>query len=92
MQNEWISVKDRLPDEDGQYLCVYPDEEHSWIFHYAILEYANNLQNADYGNFQGIERNGFYEWGWVEEEREEMHYEIKTVTHWTPLPELPKGE
>jgi len=32
--SEWISVKDRLPEEEGEFLCcsnIITDEEHIWI-------------------------------------------------------------
>ena len=64
---EWISVEDRLPEEDGYYLCcikssLFPDRVYT-----DILE-------CDKGSF------------------EEGHIYTDTVTHWMPLPELPKGE
>ena len=63
---EWISVDDRLPEEDGYYLCcikssLFPDR-----VYIDILE-------CDKGSF------------------EEGHIYTDTVTHWVPLPELPKG-
>jgi hypothetical protein len=92
MQNEWVSVKDRLPEKDGMYLCLYRNDDYPYNLYHCICDYANNLQSADYGAFQGIERNGFYDFGWVEEEREEMYYEVSNIEYWMPLPELPKGE
>ena len=63
---QWISVEDRLPEEDGYYLCcikssLFPDR-----VYIDILE-------CDKGSF------------------EEGHIYTDTVTHWVPLPELPKG-
>ena len=64
---QWISVTERLPEEDGYYLCcikssLFPDR-----IYIDILE-------CDKGSF------------------EEGHIYTDTVTHWTPMPELPKGE
>ena len=64
---QWISIEDRLPEEDGYYLCcikssLFPDRV-----------YIDTLE-CDKGNF------------------EEGHIYTDTVTHWMPLPELPKGE
>lgn len=64
---KWISVDNRLPEEDGYYLCciksaLFPDR-----VYIDILE-------CDKGSF------------------EEGHIYTDTVTHWMPLPELPKGE
>ena len=64
---KWISVEDRLPEEDGYYLCcikssLFPDR-----VYIDILE-------CDKGSF------------------EEGHIYTDTVTHWMPMPQLPKGE
>ena len=64
---KWISVDNRLPEEDGYYLCcikssLFPDR-----VYIDILECT---------------KSSF----------EEGHIYTDTVTHWTPLPEPPKGE
>ena len=80
--NEWISVKDRLPEKGGKYLCVRSD---SWGQHIDILEFAPNLHKLDKYDFAGKKRPGWCdydsEWGWTE---------FDDVTHWMPLPEMPK--
>ena len=77
---EWFSVKDRLPDENGNYLCCWG--EHKSI---VIFSFAKNLRKVDKYDFKGINRAGWYdcdsEWGYCER---------TNVTHWMPLPELPK--
>ena len=78
---KWISVKDRLPDTDGYYLCV-------WNETIDVFEFAKNLYKVDKYSFTNKKgKSGFYEcdreWGFIEHE---------DVTHWMPLPELPKGE
>lgn len=77
---KWISVKDRLPDTEGEYLCISGD----FIY---IFEFAKDLYKVDKYTFDNRKgKSGFYEfdgeWGYYEKER---------VTHWMPLPELPKG-
>ena len=78
---EWISVNDRLPDTDGYYLCV-------WYNFIEVFEFTKDLYKVDkyvFPDFKG--KSGFYscdrEWGYIYEDG---------VTHWMPLPELPKGE
>lgn len=61
---EWISVKDRLP-EDGQRVITCKNG----IFDIQIYEKR---------------RNGWFCKGWF--------WSMATVTHWMPLPQLPKGE
>ena len=87
MANEWISVKDRLPEEHDAYLCA----EYSKMFdQYFIrmLWFTKDLYKHDrfeFPNKKGI--GGFYEssgeWGSIL---------IENVTHWMPLPEPPKKE
>ena len=82
---EWISVKDRLPDTDGEYLCVcYFKLCKSQL--YKICYFAKDLYEVDEIYFKDEKgKSGFYaydgEWG---------YYECRDVTHWMPLPELPK--
>ena len=84
MPNEWISVKDKLPKTNGKYLCVCDNCGTSFII---IVNFATNLFKVDEYDFAGKRRRGWYgydgEWG---------YYESDDITHWMPLPELPKGE
>ena len=77
---EWISVKDRLPDKDGKYLCFSTNG--NFI---DVCGFAKSLHKVDKYDFKGIRRKGWYtysgEWG---------YYEISCITHWMPIPELPK--
>jgi hypothetical protein len=85
--SEWVSVNDRLPDKDGEYLCViYFKLCKSQL--YKICYFAKDLYEVDELYFKDERgKSGFYaydgEWG---------YYECSDVTHWMPLPELPKGE
>ena len=77
---EWISVDDRLPDETGRYLAVKkriaPDELGGNRTDIVILRFF-----VDDGF-----RMPTHIPDWINEKINEE------VTHWMPLPELPKGE
>ena len=81
---EWITVKDKLPDKDGVYLCC-------WSVSYSdkpcigIYSFAKKLRKVDKYDFQGINRAGWYDY-----DSEVGYWEKNGVTHWMPLPELPK--
>ena len=84
---EWISVKDRLPDKEGKYLCVDCSQMVGKPF-IRILSFSNDLHEIDEYDFCSDKgKSGFYgydgEWG---------YYSAENITHWMPLPELPKGE
>lgn len=87
MANEWISVKDRLPEKEGQYLCAsYYKTTNSW--HTNLYWFTKDLykfNDLDFSDKKGV--SGFWdsdsEWGCC-------HHE--NVTHWMPLPEPPKAE
>ena len=65
---EWISVKDRLPEAGGYVACIAKRNPFSRFMPMVAR----------------IEKNG-----WVNPITEQY---ISEVTHWMPLPELPKGE
>ena len=65
---EWISVKDRLPEAGGYVVCIAKRNPFSRFMPMVAR----------------IEKNG-----WVNPMTEQY---ISEVTHWMPLPELPKGE
>lgn len=76
--NRWISVKDRLPEKDENYIVTVCDEgcsagEGIW--------YSTVVVVAEY--YKGS-------WTWCDGGHE---YSLEgIVTHWMPMPELPKGE
>jgi hypothetical protein len=84
---EWISVKNRLPEKEGQYLCAsYYKTTDSW--HTNLYWFSKDLykfNDLDFSDKKGV--SGFWdsdsEWGCC-------HHE--NVTHWMPLPEPPKKE
>lgn len=65
---EWISVKDRLPETGGYVVCIAKRNPFSRFMPMVAR----------------IEKNG-----WVNPITEQY---ISEVTHWMPLPQLPKGE
>ena len=76
---EWISVKECFPKNDGKYLCF----DGRFI---RLLYFAKNLFSVDEFDFLGEQRSGFYdyssEWG---------YHEWSCITHWMPMP-LPPME
>lgn len=86
-EDKWISVNDRLPEKDGEYLCVWKGRRSGESF-IDRVGFAKNLYKVDEFDFKNEKgKSGFYgydsEWG---------YYSKKWITHWMPLPELPKGE
>ena len=78
---EWISVKDRMPEEDGSYIIYIKPK----CGGYPIKGcFAKN--GGDYG--EKIEGENV----WFDYDREYGFYYISYVTHWMPLPKPPKGE
>ena len=73
---EWISVKDRLPD----------NKEHDWVLAQVVEDngYMHIPKVMEYRQL----RNDWFEetYGWLSE-----HNGLFSVTHWMPLPERPKG-
>lgn len=79
MQNEWISVKDRLPEKNGQYLCVSGDA------YIRTAWFSKNLYKVDKYDFINRKgKSGFYNYG-------EYGYYETDVAYWMPIPKLPKG-
>lgn len=66
---EWVSVKDRLPEQDEQCLCCYRFRDEGMRF-IGVLTYFAADNEPHWQHEKGV--NGL------------------RVTHWIPLPELPK--
>lgn len=75
---EWISVKDRLPDVCDSYIVCgkmkYSHEKEWEIF-------------TDVAGSHGDYIDGFWDTFTDWNEGQEIH-----ITHWQPMPQLPKGE
>ena len=74
--SEWISVKDRLPDEQQHVFTYGPD---------------NGMSIYRWCRFYGRGRNGAQTW--VDghgDDSSSYGIENYDITHWMPLPELPK--
>ena len=74
---EWISVKDRLPD----------NKEHDWVLAQVVED--NGFMHIPKVMEYRQQRNDWFEetYGWLSE-----HNGLFSVTHWMPMPNPPKGE
>ena len=74
---EWISVKDRLPD----------NKEHDWVLA-QVVEDNGYMHIPRVMEYRQAKDDWFEEtYGWLSE-----HNGLFSVTHWMPLPNPPKGE
>jgi hypothetical protein len=76
---EWISVKDRLPDESGLYITFG-----------CTAVPVRWLHNFD----KNVGKFGAW-WNYEPDGKEHPRYrfiEAGNITHWMPLPQPPKGE
>ena len=81
---EWISVNDRLPQEDGSYLVTI--NSFNGRKYIDVRWFAKDGEIVDKYELAGQENVWYYydsEWGSIS---------IDSVTHWMPLPLPPKGE
>lgn len=76
-QRNWVSVKDRLPEEDGHYLvvAVIRGKTETWRCR-LVLPYSKFFKK-----FSAFKPVKFAE-----------RYEIQKVTHWLELPPMPKED
>lgn len=81
--SEWISVEDRVPDEPGKYLVVVTWAPHRYVdvAHFALKLLGLHLAHDDLDDHD--------RWGWWDSDSEGA-WERTHITHWMPLPELPK--
>jgi hypothetical protein len=75
---EWISVKDRLPSENGRYLVFTKDNYCSYM---RIVNYTTNYTGFE-EHLKGLSM-------WFEYDSEWGDFEVDNITHWMELPEEP---
>ena len=76
---EWISVKDRLPEESGNYIVCCDDSSCSYG---EGIWYSSDV----------VVVSEYYEGSWIWYVGDTEWSLENIVTHWMPLPEPPKGE
>ena len=81
---EWISVYDRLPQEDGAYLVTANDFGNSQRV--KIRWFAKDGETVDKYDLAGQK----YVWYFYDSEC--GYASTKSVTHWMPMPLPPKGK
>lgn len=82
--SEWISVKDRMPDEPGTYLVNIHGEDENDVCDFVTEAWYTPLPALLFNEEVGRTMlNEFYEF--ASRLREQ-------ITHWMPLPELPAEE
>lgn len=75
--NEWISVENQLPIEDGAYVCYCKNLSDNYI---AIYNYSHNLEAVDRFDFNGKKYGGWYKL------RDQFDYvEVYDVLYWMLL-------
>lgn len=80
--NEWISVKDRLPEDEQEVLVI----AHGWDGRLVYVGSHKRVE-AQKSWLTGItnESSEWSLWGW-------SYLKEPIVTHWMPIPQPPKGE
>lgn len=78
---EWISVDDRLPEKDGGYLVVINYFSHQSINVRSFAKAGETINEYDLAGEKNV---------WYRYDSEYGYVSTDSVTHWMPLPELPK--
>ena len=80
--NQWISVKDRLPEKDGNYLCYLEcGAVCEATFDSTIASEGEEFPFGEWVAVYNSDTLGFTDSYWEE---------YDAITHWTPLPEPPQ--
>lgn len=78
----WISVDERLPNANGEYLVYRNNSLLQGVI--EIASFSTNLRDLDDTDFGVFDKPGWYrynfEWGFIE---------VPQVKYWMPLPEAP---
>lgn len=78
---EWISVKDKLPDDDEPVLVTYVGYVDNLPHNDAIAVYAHEMTD----NYAGA-------WYWQDSDGVDDNPVSVSITHWMPIPPLPEVE
>lgn len=86
--SEWISVKERLPEDDTAVL-IYTNETEVYGRHREKQKIYHNIYAAIY---DGDRWYTYWCWGskYIYKTNEESPNDTVEVTHWMPLPEPPE--
>lgn len=79
----WISVENKLPEKNGDYLVVTSFFDRRRI---EVLTFVQDLEKLDSYDFHGKRRPGFADYN------SEYGFSERKVSHWMPLPEPPKED
>lgn len=82
MPAEWISVKERMPNADGEYLVF----QHGYSGYKFVRTASFNVC------YSGTDDDMHGKTVWYDYDSECGDYELIDITHWMPLPEAPKEE
>lgn len=86
-KNGWISVENRLPSGNGDYLVV-KTLRGSRTPSIDVLSFAQDLHKLGYIDFSEPQYKG--RTGWYDYDSDIGYYDVDGVTHWQPLPDLPE--
>lgn len=94
---EWISCKDRLPDNPKHVLCAC-ERGPMFVGQYTKgheLEFEDDYYQGEYDEVEDRDGMLYLKPGWYESEEQrdgehDCNWMSRLVTHWMPLPEPPK--
>lgn len=79
-RTRWIPCSERLPEDVEDFVLVIVSGRYENLPKHAMIHFENAVEFATFSKKEGWILEIFPEW------------ENPTVTHWQPLPELPKEE